>query len=575
MSFSNQGRLHQQVRFLRRQFLQDGELPFSDVLSEGTVTQALNALNVAWLDRVYSPLVTLWVFLGQVLSADHSCRSAVARLIAHRVSQGQSPCSAETGAYCQARKRLPEQFFSTVACLVGRALEAKVDRRWLWKGRRVYMFDGTTVTMAAAFRRRGELGSWFDAMQHLAVRWALVRALRDHANHLVDNARRWNKVRSPEQPEMGAAEQIRAERKGLSAEHRRLVEDFVAERIEPISLRDAARRAEEEHARIHELQFPAARRAGDAESGEAGRVGRRRRLKIKEERLDAAVLQAAFAWLDVTTATTPAERRAVLNRIREFNELILAALPPRQDGADAMEGHPSEFDGWVQSVVCRTIVQLGPSEEPDSLWQPTLALGAFAHAWVEHFFWQWFTDGVQAAPTPKRFVDNWVKMIRFALAAEGWDETKVSAFDLDDMVYELLGFHFGEASVADDGGFASLLPAHRALLDQTAARWFGWGRVAKGFARSVVRPAYAQMLASGVRWLHRAAADERFWDESGLEDALVHVLAECWRRSRGEIANDRELREAFNGLLTLLASRGNHAAMALREQIVNSIGGNK
>ena len=147
MSFSNQGRFHQQVRFLRRQFLQDGELPFSDVLSEGTVTQALKALNVAWLDRVYSPLVTLWVFLGQVLNADHSCRSAVARLIAHRVSQGQSPCSAETGAYCQARKRLPEQFFSTVACLVGRALEAKVDRRWLWKGRRVYMFDGTTVTM--------------------------------------------------------------------------------------------------------------------------------------------------------------------------------------------------------------------------------------------------------------------------------------------------------------------------------------------------------------------------------------------------------------------------------------------
>lgn len=52
--------------------------------------------------RIYSPLVTLWVFLGQVLSQDHSCRAAVARLIAHRVSRGQRPCSAETGAYCQA-----------------------------------------------------------------------------------------------------------------------------------------------------------------------------------------------------------------------------------------------------------------------------------------------------------------------------------------------------------------------------------------------------------------------------------------------------------------------------------------
>jgi hypothetical protein len=135
------------VRFLRRQFLQDGELPFTGVLSEGTVTHALKALDVVWLDRVYSPLVTLWVFLGQVLSQDHSCRAAVARLIAHRVSRGERPCSAETGAYCQARKRLPEKFFSCVARLVGKALDDKVDHAWLWKGRPVYMFDGTTVSM--------------------------------------------------------------------------------------------------------------------------------------------------------------------------------------------------------------------------------------------------------------------------------------------------------------------------------------------------------------------------------------------------------------------------------------------
>ena len=115
MRYSNHGRFRQQVRFLRRQFLQDGDLPFSNVLSEAIVAQALTAIDVCWMDRIFSPLVTLWVFLSQVLSADHSCRAAVARLIAHRLSQGQRPCSAETGAYCQARKRLPEKFFSAVA----------------------------------------------------------------------------------------------------------------------------------------------------------------------------------------------------------------------------------------------------------------------------------------------------------------------------------------------------------------------------------------------------------------------------------------------------------------------------
>src|SRR3954470_12361811 len=146
MRHSNRGPFRDQVNFLRRQFLQDGDLPFTDVLTEEVLAQALTAVT-GWLDRIFSPLVTLWVFLGQVLGADHSCRAAVARLIAHRLARGQRPCSAETGAYCQARRRLPESFFADVACQTGRALEADVDPRWLWKGRHVYLFDGTTATM--------------------------------------------------------------------------------------------------------------------------------------------------------------------------------------------------------------------------------------------------------------------------------------------------------------------------------------------------------------------------------------------------------------------------------------------
>jgi hypothetical protein len=146
MHHSSQEKLRHQVQFLRRQFLQDGDLPFTDVLTEEAISQAL-ATVTGWLDRIFSPLVTLWVFLGQVLSADHSCRAAVARLLAHRLSRGQRPCSAETGAYCQARQRLPESFFADVACSVGRRLDERAEQGWLWKGRRVYLFDGTTVTM--------------------------------------------------------------------------------------------------------------------------------------------------------------------------------------------------------------------------------------------------------------------------------------------------------------------------------------------------------------------------------------------------------------------------------------------
>jgi hypothetical protein len=154
MRYSNQGRFRQQVRFLQQQFLQDGNLPFSDILSTGLIEQALTALQVGLVDCVYTPLVTLCVFLGQVLSADHSCRAAVARLIAYRVARKQRACSPETGAYCLARKRLPEEFFSQIARQTGRQLDAKAKSEWLWKNRRVYIFDGATVSMPDTYKNQ-------------------------------------------------------------------------------------------------------------------------------------------------------------------------------------------------------------------------------------------------------------------------------------------------------------------------------------------------------------------------------------------------------------------------------------
>ena len=114
MRFSNHGRFREQVRFLKRQFLQDGDLPFGDTLTNQIVAQAMTAVEGVWKDRIYSPLVTLWVFLSQVLSADHSCRAAVSRLIAHRVSRGESRLFRGDG------RLLPSQKTTAGKVLLGR-----------------------------------------------------------------------------------------------------------------------------------------------------------------------------------------------------------------------------------------------------------------------------------------------------------------------------------------------------------------------------------------------------------------------------------------------------------------------
>ena len=45
MRHSNRGPFRNQVNFLRQQFLQDGDLPFTNVLTEGVVAQALAAVT--------------------------------------------------------------------------------------------------------------------------------------------------------------------------------------------------------------------------------------------------------------------------------------------------------------------------------------------------------------------------------------------------------------------------------------------------------------------------------------------------------------------------------------------------
>src|SRR5688572_6774529 len=88
---------------IRDRFARNDGLPFADVLTEARIHDALDEHGVTYRDRVFSPVTTLWGFLSQVLSDDHSCRDAVSRIIAHRAASGLEACSPNTASYCNAR----------------------------------------------------------------------------------------------------------------------------------------------------------------------------------------------------------------------------------------------------------------------------------------------------------------------------------------------------------------------------------------------------------------------------------------------------------------------------------------
>jgi hypothetical protein len=132
---------------VRARFTSSPGLPFAEVLTEASILEVLDEHGVEYRDRVFGPLTTIWGFLSQVLSEDHSCRDAVSRVIAHRAASGLEPCSPNAASYCNARTRLPTGVLRALAKRTARQLQDGLPEAWKWNGRDVFIADGSHVSM--------------------------------------------------------------------------------------------------------------------------------------------------------------------------------------------------------------------------------------------------------------------------------------------------------------------------------------------------------------------------------------------------------------------------------------------
>jgi hypothetical protein len=141
-------------QFLRK-FLIGEHLPFGATLSGEEIRQLIREELGTCINCIYTPLVTLALFLRQVVDPDRSCQSTVEHLAAARVAHGLKPCSEDTGAYCKARQRLPLSLFQRLVHHTGDRLQKQAPESWRFHGRIVKIVDGTGCSMpdSAANRR--------------------------------------------------------------------------------------------------------------------------------------------------------------------------------------------------------------------------------------------------------------------------------------------------------------------------------------------------------------------------------------------------------------------------------------
>jgi hypothetical protein len=132
---------------LRQQFALLGQDTFCKALGSDQVERILRDEVGSYRQRIYPPMVTLRLFIDQILSPDAACQDAVGRRLSQRAANNQSPCSLNSGPYCKARKRMALRLPERLCKHLGQSLEGQAARLWGWRGRSIKIFDATTVSM--------------------------------------------------------------------------------------------------------------------------------------------------------------------------------------------------------------------------------------------------------------------------------------------------------------------------------------------------------------------------------------------------------------------------------------------
>jgi len=136
------GPMGRRITHLRQQSLVHLDQLFGRLLPPALLAQADEGLNSR--DRVFSVRRTFFGFLYQVLNPACPCREVVRQIQALFALHHRGPVDESTGAYCQARARLPWDILPRLRCAAAAHAE---KARHLWHGLCIKVVDGTTTSL--------------------------------------------------------------------------------------------------------------------------------------------------------------------------------------------------------------------------------------------------------------------------------------------------------------------------------------------------------------------------------------------------------------------------------------------
>ena len=166
--------MSQSAEILKEQFFKSLGLPWQDILPASRLNELLEEEGIEYRSRLYTPVVTLWAMIHQVLSPDKSLRNTLKCMSTWLRAAGEAAPSADTGGYSKARGRVPETLLQRLVPETAEALEQQIPKAHYWCGRRVKVFDGTTILMADSAANQAAYPQHGNQAEGCGFPWARV-----------------------------------------------------------------------------------------------------------------------------------------------------------------------------------------------------------------------------------------------------------------------------------------------------------------------------------------------------------------------------------------------------------------
>lgn len=119
---------------------------FINIVNDSTIKPIIEKFLPEYRERIFTPTITLSLFLKQAISPISSCTNAVNNFIIDNKEKLPNKVSNSSGSYCRSRQKLPIEMIQALTKHTGMEVKSNLEKEYDVRGN-IYLIDGTTFSL--------------------------------------------------------------------------------------------------------------------------------------------------------------------------------------------------------------------------------------------------------------------------------------------------------------------------------------------------------------------------------------------------------------------------------------------